>query len=61
LTYVLFSTKFQETISEKEINEIEECVDKVISQLILFYMENKIKIDGVEEKEIEFRRDCCTM
>jgi hypothetical protein len=51
LTYVLFSAKFQETINEEEFNEIEKCVDKVISQLILFYMENNIKIDGVEEKE----------
>jgi hypothetical protein len=51
LTYVLFSAKFQETINEEEFNEIEKCVDKVISQLILFYMENNIKIDGVEEKD----------
>ena len=55
LTLVLFSSKFQETISEEEINEIEECVNKIIAQLILFYMENKVKIEGldIEEKEFE--------
>jgi hypothetical protein len=55
LTLVLFSSKFQETITEEEINEIEECVNKIIAQLILFYMENKIKIEGldIEEKEFE--------
>jgi hypothetical protein len=55
LTLVLFSSKFQETITEEEINEIEECVNKIIAQLILFYMENKVKIEGldIEEKEFE--------
>jgi hypothetical protein len=51
LTLVLFSSKFQEKSEEEEINEIEECVNKIIAQLILFTWKTKSKLKDLTLKK----------